>query len=262
MGTLELNNISASYINNKVIDNFSFKINKGSNISILGGIATGKTTLVNILGGSAKYDGEYIINGVSITKPNTYLIKRFISIVENKKMDNNRKVVDLLFDSLDGKDYDSSKEEKTVKSIIKFFDIDNLLDSRINSLEYNYRFYVMIIAALLKKNDYLVLDDVLCHLNNLEVNKIFTYAKKIKISIINFTSNINETLYGEYLILLYNKKIAMEGETFATLKEERLLKRIGFSLPFMVDLSTQLNYYEIIDDFYLDQEEMLKMIWN
>lgn len=262
MGTLELKNISVSYMKNKVIDDFSFKINKASNIVILGGVAAGKTTLVNILGGNVKYEGDYAINGVSITKPNAYLIKRYVSIVENKKMDINRKAVDLLFDALDGKNYDSLKEERMVKTIVKYFDIEKLLDYRINLLDYHYRFYVMIIASLLKKTDYLVFDDVLCHLNKEEIIKIYAYAKKNKISIINFTSDINEALYSDYLILLYDKKIAMEGETLATLKEERLLKRTGFGLPFMVDLSTQLNYYEIIDDMYLDQDEMVKKIWN
>ena len=119
-----------------------------------------------------------------------------------------------------------------------------------------------IIAALLKKTDYLVLDDVLCHLNKEQIKNIFLYAKKNKIAVINFTTNINEVLYSEYLIVLYNKKIAIEGPTMETLKEETLLKRLGFALPFMVDLSTQLNYYEIIDEIYLDQDEMVKKIWN
>ena len=262
MGTLELINISASYMNNKVIEDFSFKISKSSNISILGGMATGKTTLANILAGNIKYDGTIRINGVDIVKSNAYLIKRFISFIENKKLDSTRKVVDILFDALDGKEYNSLKEEKTVNSIVKSFNLNEYLDFRLNTLDYNMRFYVLVIASLLKKTDYLVIDDVLCHLNKEQINNIFLYAKKNKISIINFTTNINEALYGDYLIVLYDKKIAMEGKTMEALKEETLLKRLGFSLPFMVDLSTQLNYYEIIDEIYLNQDEMVKKIWN
>ena len=262
MGTLELINISASFMNKKVIEDFSFKINKASNISILGGMATGKTTLANILAGNIKYDGVLRINGVDIVKSNAYLIKRFISFVENKKLDSTRKVVDLLFDALDGKEYNSSKEEKTVNSIVKTFNLGEYLNARLNTLDYNIRFYVLIIAALLKKTDYLVLDDVLCHLNKEQIRNVFLYAKKNKTAVINFTTNINEVLYSEYLIVLYNKKIAVEGPTMETLKEETLLKRLGFALPFMVDLSTQLNYYEIIDEIYLDQDEMVKKIWN
>lgn len=262
MSTLELKNINTGYSNKNVIERFSFNLKKGNNIAILGGVGTGKTTLAGILAGNLKYDGDYLINGVEIVKANAYLIKRFVNVVENKKNDSNRKVVDLLFDALDDKDYDSLKEEKTIKSIVKFYEIDSLLDYRLNTLDYHYRFYILIIAALLKKNDFLVLDDVLCHLNKDEINKVFSYAKKNKISIINLTSNINEVLFSNYLILLYNKKIAMEGETMATLKEEKLLNRIGFNLPFFVDLSTQLNYYEVIDGIYLSQDELVKKIWN
>ena len=262
MGTLELINISASYMNKKVIDDFSFKVSKAKNISILGGMATGKTTLANIIAGNVKYEGQIKINGVEIVKSNAYLIKRYISFVENKKQDSTRKVVDILFDALDGKELSSEKEEKTVNLIVKNFNLNKYLNQRLNTLDYNNRFYVLIIAALLKKTDYLVLDDVLCHLTKNQISTIFAYAKKNKISIINFTTNINEVLYSQYLIVLYDKKIAMEGKTMEALKEETLLKRLGFSLPFMVDLSTQLNYYEIIDELYLDQDEMVNNIWN
>lgn len=61
---------------------------------------------------------------------------------------------------------------------------------------------------------------------------------------------------------MYDKKIAMEGKTMEALKEGDFIKKIRFSLPFMVDLSTQLNYYEIIDELYLDQDEMVNNIWN
>jgi putative ABC transport system ATP-binding protein len=262
MGSLELKNIYACYNKNKVIEDFSLCINKGSNITILGGVGSGKSTLTEILAGNFKYDGLYKINGVEIVKSNAYLIKRYVEVIESKKIDNNHKVVDVLFDALDGKDYDSLKEEKLVKSIVKQFDLGAYLEYRVNSLDYNMRFYILIIAGLLKKRDYLVLDDVLCRLNNDQKQKIFVYAKKNKISIINFTTRTDEALYSDYLILLYNHKVAMEGETIACLKEEQILKRLGFNLPFMIDLSIQLNYYEIIDDIYLDQDEMVSKIWN
>ena len=54
----------------------------------------------------------------------------------------------------------------------------------------------------------------------------------------------------------------MEGDILSCLKEEKLIKRLGFKLPFMFDLSLQLNYYEVLDNVYLDKDKMIEKIWN
>ena len=54
----------------------------------------------------------------------------------------------------------------------------------------------------------------------------------------------------------------MEGDVLSCLKEERLIKRLGFKLPFLFDLSLQLNYYEVLDDIYLDFKSMENAIWK
>ena len=61
---LELKNIS--YTN--ILNNISFKIEEGDNISIIGNIASGKSTLCNILNNRLKYNGNYLINNVVVNK--------------------------------------------------------------------------------------------------------------------------------------------------------------------------------------------------
>ena len=53
----------------------------------------------------------------------------------------------------------------------------------------------------------------------------------------------------------------VEGPVVSVLKEEKILKNLGFSLPFIYDLSLQLNYYGLIDSIYLDEKVLVDKLW-
>ena len=69
--SLEFKNISFSYDNTKVLDNISFKINKGEFIGISGYSGAGKTTLVDIISNLLVPDsGEILLDGKIIPSLN------------------------------------------------------------------------------------------------------------------------------------------------------------------------------------------------
>ena len=60
------------------LSNATFSINKGELVFILGPSGAGKSTLLNILGGMDKAtSGEYIINGIDVTKLNETDLAKF-----------------------------------------------------------------------------------------------------------------------------------------------------------------------------------------
>jgi hypothetical protein len=61
---------------------------------------------------------------------------------------------------------------------------------------------------------------------------------------------------------LYNGISGIDGRTLDVLEEEKILKRLGFSLPFMIDLSIQLKLYGLINKTYLSKEAMVKNLWK
>ena len=64
---LELSGVTKSYGNTTILNGISLTIRRGDFISIVGQSGSGKSTLMNILGClDYHYQGEYIINGVSI----------------------------------------------------------------------------------------------------------------------------------------------------------------------------------------------------
>lgn len=244
---LELKDISYS----NILSNISFKINEGDNLSIIGNIASGKTTLCNILNNRLKYNGSYLINDEVVNKT---IVNNNVILINNCYLYDNDKVVDIFFDEIN--------DEDKIKKIVKTFNIDRLLNIRLEELNKADRYYVLLILALLSNKKYIVIDDILCNLRKKYIENIYKYAKKNKISIINVASNLDNVLYSDYVIFLYKSKIAMEGNVIDTLKEEKLIKRLGFRLPFMYDLSLQLNYYEVLDDIIIDREKMVDAIWK
>jgi len=69
-------------------------------------------------------------------------------------------------------------------------------------------------------------------------------------------------LFTKQIHVLEQGEIVMSGDTLAILKEDVLLKKLGLSLPFLVNLSLMLKFYEILDDVYLDMEELVNRLWN
>ena len=108
----------------------------------------------------------------------------------------------------------------------------------------------------------ILFDDLLMYIHKDLKDKLIEYLKIEKIKFINITSDMEEVIYSEYLVVTYNGMIALEGETINVLLEEKILKRLGFNLPFIVDLSIQLKYYGLVDKIYLAQEELVSELWK
>ena len=95
-----------------------------------------------------------------------------------------------------------------------------------------------------------------------EKKEILELLKKQNIKFVLITSDIEEALYGDYIIVYDGKDIILEGVKEVVLKEEKTLKHIGYGLPFVVDLSTQLTYYDIFSKVYFNLDELVDDLWN
>ena len=104
--------------------------------------------------------------------------------------------------------------------------------------------------------------NILNNLKEVKLKKLFKYLKDNNIDFINVTNNMELVMYTEYLIVYDNKNVAIEGNTIAVLKNEKILKRLGLGLPFIVELSLLLKDYNLIDDIYLTKESLVDKLWK
>lgn len=124
----------------------------------------------------------------------------------------------------------------------------------------NNQEYLPYLKALFKKiaskPDVIIIDDLSSVFSYEDRVKIFNYLKSLGIKILYCTSDVEDVINFSYTIVIANKMVAMEGKTSLILKEEKLMKLLGYSLPFYVNLSTQLNYYGVLDHICYSKEEL------
>ena len=107
-----------------------------------------------------------------------------------------------------------------------------------------------------------IFNESLSSLSNKEKKEIFDLLDKQNINYVNVTSNIEDALFGDYIIVYDEDMKVLECNKEVFLNNEKLLKKLGFGVPFVVDLSIQLMYYDILDKVYFDVDNLLEALWN
>lgn len=111
-------------------------------------------------------------------------------------------------------------------------------------------------------NKRIVFNDTFYGYRSEEVEEIMDLMKRQSIKFVLITSNIEHALYGDYISVYDGNNIVLEGLKEVVLKEEKKLKHLGYGLPFVVDLSIQLTYYDVSDKVYFDMDKMVDDLWN
>ena len=104
--------------------------------------------------------------------------------------------------------------------------------------------------------------DLHSFLSHAEFARVFEYIIKKGMLFFYATSCIEDSPSFDYLMIVKNQKIAIEGKTISVLKEEKMLKNLGYALPFYVNMSIQLGYYGLLDHICFTKEELEAALWK
>lgn len=263
MGNIRLKNLKFSYDNAvEVFKDITFTLRKGKTLSIIGTSGSGKTTLLRILNGELKYDGEVIVNGLYVNEENFDALRKCIAVIFKETSFLTETVKDELRFSLEEMNIEPKDIRKDIAEINEYFGINKILNKPLKGLNLNDRTLVKILSYALMKPTYIAIDDLLSDLNTRTKILLLNYLNSKNILLINVTSNIEDIMYTDYTMCLYNGISAIDGKTLDVLENEKILKRLGFSLPFMVDLSIQLKLYGLLEKNYLNKEAMVRNLWK
>lgn len=108
----------------------------------------------------------------------------------------------------------------------------------------------------------IVFNEIWYYLSKEEKSELLEILKRRNVSFVNITSNVEDVIYSDYVIVYDDDKRVLEGNKEMVLRNEKLLKRLGYGIPFVVDLSIQLNYYDIFDTVYYDMDKLTEALWN
>lgn len=146
------------------------------------------------------------------------------------------------------------------QDILNFFDCEYLLSKTTFTKEDEYK--IIIISSIFSTKKIIAFMNMFTYVSKEFQNKIIEFLRRQNKRIINYTSETEETLLLPYLIIIYNNEIVIEGETNIVLKEETLIKKLGFNLPFIVELSSGLKYYNVVSKLFFDNESLVEELWK
>lgn len=192
---LELENISFSYGENKVLENLDLKIKKNEKILIYGESGSGKTTLIDL-----------ILKYIKADSGNIYSLNSLDEKVYSKQRDH-------IFPMSLKENIFCSKD--SVENIIKSLNIDYLENVKIekngNNLSGGERKRISLARALSQDSKLLILDEPLANIDEKNISNIVQFILGIEDkTIIIISHQFNRELINgvDYIYKLENKKLA------------------------------------------------------
>lgn len=213
---IQLNNISKTYEDTTVLNNFSLSIKKNEFLTLLGPSGCGKTTTLKILAGFEYADkGEVIFENKNINNMPPY--ERPLNTVFQKyALFPHMNVFDNIAFGLKIKKLKKEEIEKKVKGILKLVSLSGYEKRSINSLSGGQQQRIAIARALVNEPNVLLLDEPLGALDfqlrkdmQIELKRI---QQKLGITFIFVTHDQEEALSMSDTIVVMNKgKIQQMG---------------------------------------------------
>lgn len=158
---IEIKSVSKSYKKGKkVIDNINLEIRDGEIFGFLGPNGAGKTTTIKMITGILDIDeGDILIDGNSIRTNPLEAKKRFGLVPDNPDIFIKLKGIEYLNFIADI--YKISEEERIekIKNLSKQFEMENVLNNKIQSYSHGMRQKIVIMGTLLHNPQNLILDE-------------------------------------------------------------------------------------------------------
>ena len=125
IGTVEFKNVSFKYpdADEYLLNNISFKVNKGETVAFIGSTGSGKSTLINLIPRFYDVtDGEILVDGVNVKNYKLHTLHNIIGYISQRAFMFTGSVKDNITFG------DNGKKESTKEEIIKALDVAQAID--------------------------------------------------------------------------------------------------------------------------------------
>ncbi len=158
---IQINNITKSYVKGKKsIDNLNLEIRDGEIFGFLGPNGAGKTTTIKMITGILNPDeGDILIDNVSIQKNPLEAKKKFGFVPDSPDMFLRLKGIEYLNFLADIYEIPSDIRKQRIEELTKKFEIQDALQSQIQTYSHGMRQKIVIVGVLLNNPKNWILDE-------------------------------------------------------------------------------------------------------
>ena len=158
---ISIKNVSKSYDKkNKIIDNLNLEINDGEIFGFLGPNGAGKSTTIKMITGLLDIDeGDILINNKSIINNPIETKKEFGYVPDNPDMFLKLKGIEYLNFLADIYEVGLEERKQKIEELTKLFEINDVLNDKIQSYSHGMRQKIVIIGSLLHEPKNWIIDE-------------------------------------------------------------------------------------------------------
>lgn len=265
MSAVEVSHLSFSYDGqNDVIKDVSFEIPKGSYTTIVGHNGSGKSTIAKLLIGLLKAkSGEIKILGNTLNEENVYSLRNHVGIVfqnpDNQFIGST--VADDIAFGLENHCVPQEQMQAIIEDVAACVNMSDFLDSEPTKLSGGQKQRVAIAGILAIAPDIIIFDESTSMLDPQGKASINEQIQKLhderNITILSITHDMEEVAQSEYVIVLKDGKVEMQGTPKQIFEHKGKLKEMKLELPFALSFSEKLKNEGIFKDSYCTLDEVV-----
>ncbi len=229
---LEINNYAYAYEKNKyILEKLNLKVNNGEILALVGPNGAGKTTLIkSLVGINLDFEGEVIFEQVNLKKDDINY-KKLLGYVADEPM---------LIDYLTGRQYlnfiadvfeiSMDDRKKKMEKYINLFNLQDFIDSLINTYSHGNKQKLVIVAALIHSPKLLILDEPFVGLDPQAIVILKDILKDLRKSgvIVVFSTHLLAMIEGLYdkVLFMNNKRVQLIENNKALNLEKKYMEFI------------------------------------
>ena len=232
--SIEFKNVTIQLNNTIILDNVSFKIEKGQTVYLVGDNGSGKSLIVRTLLGFIPYEGQILLGNNDIKNIDNKILRNNLGVIFQEPFifsDTVRNNIDI---------FNNYKQIEKIRSITNICEIDDeiiqfpngyneIIGERGITLSGGQRQRISIARVLLQNKSIMIFDDVLSKVDNKTKTKIMDNLNKINMNMIKIyiTQNLNNIPEKAKVFFIDNKKVICDTQENLKVKNDNYSKLIG-----------------------------------
>ncbi|AMV63715.1 ATPase component of general energizing module of ECF transporter [Pediococcus damnosus] len=269
---IKVSHLTYAYTQNSqpALDDVSFTISSGDWVAIVGHNGSGKSTLAQALDGLIDFKlGNIWVDGTKLTEQSVWTVRSNIGMIFQNP-DNQfvgATVEDDVAFGLENMAVPHDEMQARVDEALSEVHMSDFRRKQPEQLSGGQKQRVALAGVIAMQPKIIILDEATSMLDPVGRREILGVIRKLKkrlgITVLSITHEIDETTDADKIIVLNDGKIVSTGAPETIYSHSGLLLKLGLDVPYSQRLKRELTQRHIkTPETYFDEEGMVDWLWQ